>query len=35
MGNLWEPPDFTPFYSKEPITANKFSLAEWIKIKKG
>jgi hypothetical protein len=36
MGNLWDPPDFTPFYWKEPpITANKFSLSEWIKLKKG
>jgi hypothetical protein len=35
-GNLWEPPDFSPFYWKEPpITAEKFSLAEWIKIKRG
>jgi len=34
MGNLWEPPDFTPFYWKEPpITAQKFSLAEWLKVK--
>jgi hypothetical protein len=36
VGNLWEPPDFSPFYWKEPpITAEKFSLAEWIKIKHG
>jgi hypothetical protein len=34
MGNLWEPPDFSPFYCKEPpITAEKFSLSEWAKIK--
>jgi len=34
MGNLWDPPDFTLFYWKEPpITAQKFSLAEWTKIK--
>jgi len=36
MGNLWEPPDFSPFYWKQPpITAEKFSLAEWLKIKHG
>jgi len=36
MGNLWEPPDFSPFYCKEPpITAEKFSLSEWAKIKHG
>ena len=35
LGNLWEPPDFSPFYWKEPpITAEKFSLAEWAKIKR-
>jgi hypothetical protein len=35
-GNLWSPPDMSMFYWKEPpITAEKFSLSEWIKIKKG
>jgi hypothetical protein len=35
-GNLWEPPDMSIFYWKEPpITAEKFSLAEWIKIQHG
>ena len=37
MGNLWSPPDMSVFYWKpSPITAEKFSLAEWMKIiKKG
>jgi hypothetical protein len=35
-GNLWEPPDMSIFYGKEPpITAEKFSLSEWAKIKHG
>jgi hypothetical protein len=35
MGNLWEPPDMSVFYRKEPpITAEKFRLAEWAKIKR-
>jgi hypothetical protein len=35
LGNLWEPPDFSPFYwKKPPITAEKFSLAEWVKLRK-
>jgi len=36
LGNLWSPPDMSVFYCKEPpITAEKFSLAEWLKIKHG
>jgi hypothetical protein len=35
-GNLWGPPDMSIFYWKEPpTTAEKFSLAEWIKIQHG
>jgi hypothetical protein len=34
-GNLWSPPDMSVFYWKEPpITAEKFSLAEWLKLRK-
>jgi hypothetical protein len=36
-GNCWDPPDISAFYVKPPpITSEKFSLAEWMKIiKKG
>ncbi len=34
LGNRWNPPDMTQFYTKPPaITEEKFSLSEWIKQK--